>query len=352
MQAPFDSLPSFRTAFTRGLEQLLHDDGLGAYILVLANAGFDAEIFASLQAPLRRRFEAHRARCRAVLAEGRELDDAPDDLLVFLKLLALGFDAVGTTEFRDAGPWELQFNLVRSFRPKRMSGAVVRGAQAPFDPNGFHFNKPFLRKESFWHGKLLGRDVDLLYNKFPFVDLHGLLVPDRESGCPQFLSRPYHHYVWELTALLAEGLPGVGFGYNAYGAYASVNHLHLQMFVRERPLPVVASRWRHNGGEVDYPAPCVVFDDVHEAWRYLDHLHREEEPFNLVYLPGRLFCLPRARQGNYQNADWTGGFAWYELAGGITTFNRQVFENLTERDIVDELARVGNVDSYRPKRGA
>ena len=344
MQPPFDNLENLRTAFVAGLEQLLEDPALGAYILVLANASFDPEIFRLLREPLERRFGEHAARCRAAFSEGRDLDEAEDDLLVFLKLVALGFQGIGTTEVRRAGPWEVQFNLLRAFRPKRMSRSVAGGSQIPFDPAGFHFNKPFLRKETFWRGHLKGRSVDLLYNKFPFVGLHGLLVPDREANRPQFLSRPYHHYVWDLTQELAPTLPGAGFSYNSYGAYASVNHLHFQMFVRKRPLPLLEPEWDHNGGTRQYPAPCAVFDRPDEAWKYLDHLHREEEPYNLLYLPGRLYCLPRARQGNYQHAPWTSGFAWYEMAGGAVAFNREDYQGLDADTIDAELRRVGVAD--------
>jgi len=31
----------------------------------------------------------------------------------------------------------------------------------------------------------------------------------------------------------------------------------------------------------------------------------------------------RRNQGSYTHAPWTAGFAWYELAGGVTAFNRQ-----------------------------
>ncbi len=344
MSSPFDSVTDLQNAFAAGLERLLDASGLGAYILVLANALFDEGLDRRLREPLQRRFQEHLGRVRRSLAGGQELTDAPDDLLVFLKLMAIGPEAAGVTERRAVGPWEVQFNLLRSFRPKRMSASVGGGTQVPFDPSGFHFNKPFLRKESFWSGELAGSRVDLLYNKFPFVDLHGLLVPEREAGLPQFLSRDWHDYVWRLARELAAGLPGVGFGYNSYGAYASVNHLHLQMFVRERPLPVAADAWAHNGGSEPYPSPCARFDDVEQAWRYLDHLHREAEPYNLVYLPGRLYCLPRARQGDYRHAPWTGGFAWYEMAGGMVAFNRRDYQSLQAGQVATELRRVGVAD--------
>lgn len=337
---PFDATEDLRAAFIAGLQQLLDDPGLGAYILVLANAGVDPVIFAEMRPALQQRFEEHADCCRLAFSQGYNMDDAPDDLLVFLKLMAIGFDSIGSTATRNAGPWELQFNLLRSFRPSRMSGHVSRGIQAPFNADGFHFNKPFLRKETFWSGRLSGRQVDLLYNKFPFVDLHGLLVPDREQGLPQFLARDYHRYLWSISEELGETLPGVGFGYNGYAAYSSINHLHFQMFVRERPLPVMAPHWTHNGGSDDYPGECRVFDQPDAAWQYLDQLHRQEHPYNLVYLPQRLFCLPRARQGSYQHSPWTSGFAWFEMAGGVVAFNRGDFDSLTADAISSEHRRV------------
>lgn len=344
MHSPFDSNENLREAFAAGLERLLGTPDLGAYVLVLANALFDEHLHSRLQGPLQRRFAEHAARVRAALTSGRDLKGAADDLLVFLKLLAMGPDSVAVTERRFAGPWEVQFNLLRAFRPKRLSANVGGGAQVAFNAAGFHFNKHFLRQETFWRGELAGRRVDLLYNKFPFVDLHGLLVPERELAMPQFLTRDYHEYFWRLCETLAPHLPGLGLGYNSYGAHASVNHLHIQVFVREQPLPLTADRWVHNGGVQTYPAPCAVFHRPDQAWRYLDHLQREAEPYNLLYLPGRIYCLPRARQGDYRHADWTGGFAWYEMAGGMVAFNWQDYESLTAEQIETELIRVGVAD--------
>lgn len=337
---PFDTADELRAAFTAGLQQLLDDPGLGAFILVLANASYDPAIFADLRPALEQRFEEHAECCRLAFSAGTLMNDAPDDLLVFLKMLAIGFDRIGTTATRNAGAWELQFNLLRSFRPSRMSGRVSHGIQAPYDADGFHFNKPFLRKETFWSGEIGGRPVDLLYNKFPFVDLHGLLVPDREQCLPQFLTRDHHRYLWSLTEDLGATLPGVGFGYNSYAAYSSINHLHFQMFVRERPLPVADPGWAHNGGGDAYPAECRVFDRVDEAWTFIDQLHREDQPYNLVYLPQRLYCLPRARQGSYQHSPWTGGYAWFEMSGGVVTFNRNDFDTLEPDAVTGELQRV------------
>ena len=329
-------MDELRQVFLRGLERLLDQPALGNYILVHANAGFDPAIWESLQAKLRRRFSQLAADYRQRLLDGRSLDGVRDDILVFLKLMAIGFDGVQPTRFRRAGPWEVQFNHLRAFRPARMSAETGSGVSIPFNPRGFHFNKPFLRRETLWAGRLHGLDADLLYNKFPFVDMHALLVPNRRANEPQFLSRPYHFYIWKLTERLAETLPDVGFGYNSFGAFASVNHLHFQMFLRPKPLPLVSPRWRHNGGSETYPVGCEVYRSARETWERLDALHRKQTSYNLVYLPGLVYCLPRRRQGTYQHAAWTSGFAWFEVSGGITAFNRQDYA-IDEESITREL---------------
>ncbi len=341
MTVIFESESQLRNAFAKGLEDLLQQPGMGAHILVLANALFDPQLHARLQQALTEDYRQRAQACREALSNGVQLQEAPDDLLVFLKLMALEAQGVPACRRRRAGPWEVQFNPLRAFRPGRMSAEVGAGAFAEFNPRGFNFNKPFLRPETLWRGELEGGLVDLLYNKFPFVDLHGLLVPDREACLPQYLSRKYHEYIWRLTEQLSVGMDGVGFGYNSYGASASVNHLHFQMFVREQALPVESGQWRHNGGAESYPTVCHLFTDAAEAWEYLNALHAQAQPYNLVYRPGRLYCLPRRRQGSFQASDWNGGFAWYEMAGGLVAFNGADYERLNEADLGAELALVG-----------
>jgi hypothetical protein len=252
--------------------------------------------------------------------------------------MAIGFDGIETRRQRSLGPWEIQFNQVRSLRPKRTAGQRPQGIRAPFDDDGFHFNKPFLRREIFWQGTLGGLDVDLLFNKFPFVDLHTLLVPDRHARQPQWLTADRHRQVWSLSERLARRLPGIGFGYNSYGAYASVNHLHFQMFLRGHPLPVAAPRWLHNGGTEAYPALCERFEAVDAAWERIADLQARQVSYNLVYLPGTLFCLPRRRQGTYRLPAWSGGQAWYEMAGGVVAFDAHQYSALSSADVHAGLA--------------
>jgi hypothetical protein len=331
---PFGSPETFRETFASGLERLLQDEeGLGPFILVLANACFDPSIHHRLRHRLARRFGELAESCRRAFVAGRQLREPEDDMSVFLKLMAIGFDHIEPARSRTVGSWELQFNQIRSLRPRRAAGIRPASIRVPFDPRGFQFNKPFLRKETFWWGTLAGETADLLYNKFPFVELHALLVPDRQANHPQYLTAERHLWAWRLAEQLAPRLPGVLLAYNAYGACASVNHLHFQLSVRDTPLPVASGQWRHNGGPTPYPACCERYSDPDTAWDRLDELHRRGNSYNLVYLPGQLYCLPRGLQGTYDLPPWCGGQAWYELAGGVVTFNADDFQSLRVADL-------------------
>lgn len=336
---PFRSTDAFRGTFAAGLECLLEDElSLGPYILVLANAIFDPHIHERLAHVLARRYSELAEFCRCSFAAGSEPDEPEDDLSVFLRLMAIGFDRIDQVRRHRLAPWEIQFNQLRSLRPRRAAGWGPVGIRAPFDSSGFHFNKPFLRRETLWSGRLAGVDLDLLFNKFPFVDLHALLVPERECCESQYLTPERHRQIWELADGLGSPLPGVGFGYNSYGAYASVNHLHFQMFLRDRPLPLALERWRHNGGPDPYPACCERYLDADEAWERIADFHGKQVSYNLVYFPGRVFCLPRRRQQTYALPPWCRGQAWYEMAGGVVAFNTEDFGSVAAADVEASLA--------------
>ncbi len=338
---PFRSPAALSAAFEQGLAAMLERPGLGTFILAAANASFEPGLWERLRPALAARFDSLAEGYRQLLQSGQPLPDAADDVSVFLKLAHIGFAAVAPTRFRQAGPWELQFNLLRSFRPQRGSHGAVNGTSAPFDPNGFHFNKPFLAPEILWQGELVGRDAAFLYNKFPFVERHGILVPERRAERPQLLDAAMLHWAWAVTESLAARLPGFGLGYNAYGAHASINHLHLQTFVRQRPLPLEGGTWRHNGGPDDYPAAVQVFDRPDPAWAAIAELHDSGVPYNAVFRPGRVYLLSRRPQGSFSLPDWCGQLSWYELAGGAITFDLAQFDSLTASDFSSLLAGAG-----------
>ncbi len=345
--APFKSPEALRGAFAAGLARLVNTEpGLGPFILALNNALFDPGLFVCLRADLERRFAELSSTCRTSLREGRDPDEPADDLAVFLRLMAIGWSGLPGVSRRRVGPWEVQLNPLRGLRPARAAGGQPEGNRAPFDPRGFHFNKPFLRREAFWEGCLAGVEVELLYNKFPFADLHSLLVPRRLENAPQFLHPHYHEAAWAMTLALGETLPGVGLAYNSFGAFASVNHLHFQLFLRPgadsdsdpAPLPLADPCWSHNGGGTAYPVPCTVWDAPGPAWDAIARLHQTGQSYNLIYVPGRIYCLARRRQGTYSPPAWCGGQAWYELAGGVVAFTGETFATLRPEDIRQAIA--------------
>ncbi len=335
----FSSLDKFTKAFDLGLHKLLdRHQGLGVFILVLANAIYDSRINKQLNPALKQRFEKLSAHYQQILINGTPITDPDDDLLVFLKLMAIGWNQLPSVQFRQLGDWELQYNALRAFRPGRMSHISVSGLSTPFSPTGFQFNKAFLQKEVFWSGELLGRKAALLYNKFPFAPLHGILVPEPQAEHPQFLLREIHEYIWQLTEHLANNIPGIAFGYNAYGAYASVNHLHFQSFVRAAKMPVEQIHWQHNGGDQDYPLPCLRFNDSNTAWQAIADLHQQGITYNLLYRANTLWCLPHRHQGNFELVEWATGMSWCELSGSQLTVNRLAFDTLTKTDIASAMA--------------
>lgn len=335
---PFRSRDTLRQRFVAGLDAMLsRHDGLGVYILVLANAAQDPALWQPLREKLILRHQHHAAAIKAALRCGGKLDAPEDDLMVFLKLMAMDlgpaeFEQLQVSPVRQLGPWEVQFNPLRALRPARMSTVRVEGIMRPFDASGFHFNKAFLAKEVLWQGELEGKSARLLYNKFPFAPLHGLLVPEPESQRPQLLSPELHGWAWEIAQQAGATIPGFGIAYNSYGAYASVNHLHFQTFVRDQSLPL------QRLDTAAYPLPIYRFDDMQSAWVYLDELHQQATPYNLIYDAGGVNVVARARQGEAPLQPWSPGFAWSEMAGAFSVGSREDYDALSEAEITQALA--------------
>lgn len=336
----FESNRAFHNAFADGLQGMLAYEGLGGLILVAANACMESTLSKQLDKRLQLRCQQAEGQIRESLQLGQPLSGSEDDLLVFLKMVMIGYESLQLAQFRTLeGGWELQYNPLRALRPPRVAHQQIHSHHAPFNEAGFHFNLPFLRKEMLWSGELEGRMVDLLYNKFPFVAGHTLLVPEREHCAPQYLTEGDHRHIWKVAQGLGRSLNGVGVGYNSYGANASVNHLHFQLFLQERNLPIEASHWQHLGGEDDYPVAVEVYDDQQMAWSAISRCHIQGWSYNLLYRPGRLYLIPRARQGSIELAPWCSGLAWYEMCGATVCFNRELYQQLTATQIRQQLAR-------------
>lgn len=338
----FDSEMSFWHSFAAGLERQISDGAPGSLLLALANTRFDEVLWGTMGDKVGEAFESLDGKMDAEAAGAKGVS-GNDDMLIIGKLMDPGIDKLEAVQWRNPGGWELQYNPLRGLRPSRLSKEAVGGKPASFNPDGFNFNRPHLEREVFWSGDLLGTQLKLLYNKFPFVPGHLLLVPRPEECLPQQLSSEVHALLWHMAGELAPSLPAIGFGYNSYGAGASVNHLHLQSFLRKEPLPAEAERWCHNGGESEYPSPCRCFRDETAAWEAIDELHASQTPYNLLMRPGKLLLFPRRPQGSYASASWmSGGHAWYEMSGGMVVSDRALLDRLEAQDIARELERVAH----------
>jgi diadenosine tetraphosphate (Ap4A) HIT family hydrolase len=336
MKDIFSSSNEYKKIFNDGLIQLSSDESLGTFILAMANATFDEEIYRLTKESLQANFSQLKLKYIDCFTQGKKLNEVDEDLLVFLKMVCVGFEKLQTTVFRNESDWELQFNHVRGFKPNRITQQKIDGLVLPFSAAGFNFNKPFMAKERLWEGEHRNVKLSLYYNKYPFAHYHTLLVPEREKQYPQFLELSQHNMMWDFLESVGRNIKGIGVGYNSRGAFSSVNHLHFQLFIRDKALPVTASKWQHNGGNEKYPSACNVFNSYKESEQFIEHLHETNTAYNLLYFPGRVYCFPRKVQGSYHHAQWTPGFSWYELAGGLLTANNDSYRTLTETDIRHE----------------
>ena len=185
----------------------------------------------------------------------------------------------------------------------------------------------------------------MLYNKFPFADYHALLVIEPEQQLPQLLTRDVHDLVMMACEQFAAGMPQIGIGYNAFGAAASVNHLHLQLYARSSAqYPIESSQWQHNGGEQRYPLDCRRFHDHDEAWHYIAHLHAANKAYNLIYRPDSVYVIIRKMQGHFTCSEKLAGIGWSDVAGSVTVFTQDDFEHVDTAFLLSEYRKVALYD--------
>lgn len=300
-------LASFQQNFRSQLEIMLQSEQLGAFILVLANSLQDKTLQTALSNSIHQRY--------------LELDTstthaAADDLYVFSQLQNININALSCWQKSTSEPWQLIYNNLRSMRPARASKQPFEGLYQPFKPDTFNFNKPFLKPEIFWEGTYQNLHCRVLYNKFPFAPWHLLIVPEPEKQQPQYINKNNHFYIQKLV-LSSQHLTGFAVGYNSLGAYASVNQLHFQGFIRESPLPIEANHWQHHKGHSLYPLDCHFYNSPQHSWQHIEKLHQQNQPYNLFYTEAGCYVIPQ--QGQKKILKTTlGNIAWYEACGMFT----------------------------------
>lgn len=326
-------ITQFKKLFVNKLKGMLSDDELGAFILVLANSHQDEFLSNELDADLKKTF----TKLKSNFSAG-SIKAAPDDVDVFERLLEVDLDDVPVWQYNDIGNWGIAYNPIRHLRPARASSQLLNSIKQPYDENKFHFNKPFLKPEILWEGRYKGINVRVLFNKFPFSEYHLLIVLSPENNISQFLTRESHQYAFSLVEDMSEVFPGFGIGYNSLAAGASVNHFHFQGFVRQQPFPIEKDRWRHNGGNDNYPLDVKSFSDDESSWGYLNQLSKHDKAFNCLYRDGCCYVVPRKYQGTMKLPDWLTGAGWIDVAGAITVSDEETFNVIDERSVTDALA--------------
>ena len=332
----FHSEKGFKKIFIKGLVDIYRDDKNlkpETFVLLLCNSFFEKEIAGLLS----KYAENYYNRLYKLYKEGRLENTKSDDYLVMEKIFNYGFKKIRPIMFRkEEDLWDIQYNPLREMRPERAAVQKVNKLKQKFEDKGFNYTRSYIENEILYEGEHKGNNFTILFNKFPFARYHTLLVPDRMKKLPQFLTKKYLDLAYSFMKKMSPKIKGLGMGYNSYGGYASVNHLHFQMFIDEKGMPYNDMRWLHNGGTEKYPAYVEVFESSSSCMKYLDQLYKKNVPFNLLFSKNKIFCFPRVFQhSNHERI--SGGFAWFQFAGGIICLKKEIYEKVTGKLIRQQL---------------
>lgn len=336
----------YKQAFEEGLTRILEYKTAGTFILACANLFQHPDFLNNNKTLLHEVYDYIKEHYQACHHDGRQPEDAPDDIAVMKNLLDIGLDNLETVEYstvnNDGVDYLLNYNQLRSFRPARMSKTDNIQLDSPFSPDGFHFAKPFLKKEIFAEAEIDDVQLSLLYNKFPFIHYHALLVVDKEKRNNQYLTQNYLNFITKVQNHTQKHCPEFVIAYNSLGAGASVNHLHFHAYLETTPLAIFSPEFAHNGGDKQYPATCQVFTNSMEAWQRIKILHNNNIPYNLIFRNNRVYCLPRhipsrASPDNKLPGIDTSVFGWSQMAGLLNVDNREMLTKLTATQIKSSL---------------
>lgn len=334
----------YKQAFEEGLSRILQHKTAGTFILACANLFQHPEFLKNNRVQLNEAYTCIKQRYQAYQKKGQQPDDAPDDITVMTSLIDIGLHNLQDVEYRKIEfndvDFLLNYNQLRSFRPARMSTADNLELDMPFNEDGFHFDKPFLAKESFAEGECEGKQLSLLYNKFPFIHYHALLVVDKARHNNQYLTQDTLNYIVRLHARTQQNCPDFVMTYNSLGAGASVNHLHFHTYIQITPLPVFSQAFGHNGGKLPYPASCLVLNSATEAWKIIETLQKNNMPYNLLFKNKKIYCLPRKiADKEYVGMD-VNTYGWSQMAGLINVENGELLDEITADKVISSLKSV------------
>jgi len=341
----------FVELFQGRLEELVETNDLpqGMAIAMLANLNFHGK---DMPASVFRRLDYDL---------GWETPEDPVILAEALKRIKDGAVVIDRTTRTKIGDFQLQYNFVRGFRPRREARKTDTPLDLPFNPKGFHLGIKAVDPELFHSVKYDDNlSVDFVFNRYPFAPYHFLWSPNRKNGGHnQYLDPDKDGYLveaaWDFVTNQGMG-NGVRLCYNSNGAHASVNHLHLQGFFLtqdwEPPFEEIARN--HDGSSsIDcyfagtrwIPASDGA-DGVKDFIREMNDRYAKGEKiaFNFRMGPDGIACFPRKHQGDegyfrlLQQSPFTTGYAFFEMLGEVIspTADVSVFgQDKTERKIRD-----------------
>ncbi len=317
--------------FKQKLTTLVNNRQVGSYILALANALTNSNLYQQLDQDLQTAL--HNLKQQAV--------NAPDDdLQVFSQLIEPKTPFPSLAENKRVGVWQVSLNPIRAYRPARNAQQKINSIYKPFDQNAFHFNKPFLQKEMLAEIHYQNKKIKLFFNKFPFSKFHLLLLLEPEKQQAQLLNRDSLSYMSHLAEQIDDKTHYQYLAYNAIGAFASVNHLHFHYNLLDYPLPIFDPQWQHNGGNKAYPLRVYVFNNASDAWHFIDELHQQDICYNLILHKNKILVIPRKFQGDYPVSSWLQNIAWFELSGVFTLADSKQFELIRENTLFTELEKL------------
>lgn len=338
----FRSEEEYLNRYTSQLQELIRSPKLGGFIIAMAHYYFDRTIFDRIGLDvlplLEEAYQGFHAQIKGLLAEGKGTKGIrEEDLVTFCKIALMGgLDQLAGTEYREVGPVRLQYNHLRSLKPKGEAAKKVKKVKPPCIKkleDGF-FNQPFLKSECFTEVELADERVSFFFNKYPYVNLHAILVPDREKKHNQYLLEKHHRWAWAAVQALDQIMPGSSIAFNSYGAFGTINHLHLHYAVWPDGYPVTRTPREEYPG--DFEEICSEF----EAWQWVKEKQEKNIAHNLLYTPGKMYGFARQFQSACKSSDWTTGFAWCELSGDIIVPNRDAMTDLTFDQIKEEFEKM------------
>jgi len=284
--------------------------------------------------------------------------DMPTDSLILgelVKLVSNGVIQIEKVRYKNIGEFELVFNFIRGFRPKRFAKKVNLPLNIEFNKKGFHYGYPECDPEKFTSIQC-GNDVsvDFLFNRYPFIPYHFLWIPDRKEGHNQFLdtTNEYDNEIIKeaLSYVMESTENSIRLCYNSMGAHASVNSLHFQGFILTEKLipPFERLIQKHiNNGNKSGDVNCYFkgtkwfnsSDSFTGLTDFIAMQNKVNKPYNLYITPFGVACFPRKPQDDeryfelIENASFTTGFAFMELLGCIIcpNFNVSIFEILESK---------------------